>query len=509
MFGTSFHLIGKFGIAMSMLVALISGFSTWDNANSGMDAINNDQEYIVSANAPLLPDDSNTKILADSGQQTSDVDTEIPTPNEAATPKLPPTIAKTVEKPTSETPDSNKNTQNNLENTDVAQEEISVEPTKEADISAEEDAKDDHDHKDKEEHDHDEVIIAYTPTTITPVAESSAPLNTLELNENQVQPFGFSESNIVNGQTINLNQVVNVTIPPKANTAVLDHIVIEPATPINVSTNRRNASVSLQNPQRDQNYTIGIKAQSVCVPDMESECNAKETWAYKLDFKTTVLEEFLLGKSVENRDIWGYKLGRCRTSNCTKIMMTGAIHGSEYRSGDLPQLISYINNNQHEISGQDKEFYIIPVTNPDGKERNIRYNARGVNLNRNFSSLWEPCAQCGSAAYSEPESLIVKNETYSFMPKYLLSYHAQWPPNGIIFRGNDNNQRTIDFANYVADRTGYPVGYFPDFDNVPGDQTVWAETYGISSLIIEATRVENTDWDKNFNLYLSLLRENI
>lgn len=478
-----------------MVILLTTSFSAWNDGNSNIGARATNSDDIVKANRS----EDKTVSTPELAYNNFAWPQEEPLPDNK-------TETENVRKEVS------NGTQPNVETNGASQNQDSLQT--EAEVEAQEKPEHDHIEEDSEEahyhynHDPEKLTIAYNPPQIIQSPASNITLSNLDI-ESTVNSFGFENSSVESGNTINTDQSITVTIPEKANPAILDELEIYPNASLNVTKNGQSATINFNGLVRDENYTIGAKSKPICPQGFNEECQSEESWAYKLDFKTSVREDIFLGKSVENRDIWGYKFGRCRTNSCTKILLTGAVHGSEYLSGDLPRLIQYITDNQHEISGQDKEIYIAPNLNPDGQVRNQRYNARGVNLNRNFAAHWQPCPQCGSTYDSEPETRIARDLVYDFRPKYLISYHAQWPPYGIIFRGNDFNPTTINFANYVADRTGYPVGFFPDFDVVPGDQTVWAEERGVSSIIIEATYVTSTDWDKNFNLYLSLLRDNL
>jgi protein MpaA len=67
----------------------------------------------------------------------------------------------------------------------------------------------------------------------------------------------------------------------------------------------------------------------------------------------------------------------------------------------------------------------LPLANPDGAERGTRYNARGVDLNRNCGFNWR--ADCeeppGSAAWSEPESVALRDFILNWQPAKIVSLH--------------------------------------------------------------------------------------
>lgn len=326
------------------------------------------------------------------------------------------------------------------------------------------------------------------------------------------ESFGFASSSLQANGYQPWNGALEVTIPQTANPRILSSLRLEPATEINVTVTGHTARVQPAAGafQKDTLYTLGVQFPRICPALLEqTSCHTTEAWLYKLVFRTTSNEARILGYSHQNRPVWGHSFGRCREeASCRRVMLTGAVHGNEGRSGDLGRLIQILDTEPDYLAGQNKEIFVIPQVNPDGVAAGTRHNARGVDLNRNFPAQWgNPCQACGSAPASERETQLVVNATETFDPTHLLSYHAQWPPHGIIFRGSDTNPDTIAFAEYAARHSGYPVGQFNTSGDVPGDQTVWAESRGTRSLLIEATRTDSTDWDKNWPLYQALLRD--
>jgi hypothetical protein len=114
-----------------------------------------------------------------------------------------------------------------------------------------------------------------------------------------------------------------------------------------------------------------------------------------------------LGSSVENRSIYGLRLGH----GDFKILAWSQMHGNEstttrvlidlLRSPDLFELLKGIT------------LYIIPVLNPDGLEKWTRVNANQVDLNRDAVDL------------SQPESQILKDTLDFFEPDLALNLHGQ------------------------------------------------------------------------------------
>ncbi|KAI8999208.1 hypothetical protein BC832DRAFT_228024 [Gaertneriomyces semiglobifer] len=146
-----------------------------------------------------------------------------------------------------------------------------------------------------------------------------------------------------------------------------------------------------------------------------------------------------IGKSIEGRDIPAFKITNNKSTGPKKsIYFNGLIHAREWISGSTTmyqahKLLTLASTDAQVKSLLDQfEFYVTPVSNPDGYEfsrtsdrmwrKNRRVNrsssCKGVDLNRNFDEHWgvagtssSPCQENyrGTAAFSEPETQAIKN----------------------------------------------------------------------------------------------------
>lgn len=68
---------------------------------------------------------------------------------------------------------------------------------------------------------------------------------------------------------------------------------------------------------------------------------------------------------------------------------------------------------------------IMPVANPDGYERRSRYNARGVDLNRNCAQGWsgDSLEPPGPGPWSEPEICALRDFILRWRPTKIVSLH--------------------------------------------------------------------------------------
>ncbi|CAH2094780.1 unnamed protein product [Euphydryas editha] len=157
----------------------------------------------------------------------------------------------------------------------------------------------------------------------------------------------------------------------------------------------------------------------------------------------------IAGKSYEGRDIKGLKISHGPGRRV--IFIESGIHAREWISmtsacyviNEL--LIS--NNTQAHAAAQDYDWYIFPVTNPDGyvysheqnrlwrKSRRPIGNNFGVDLNRNWNSNWlvvgastnpQSLTYAGPGPFSEPETRALSNFIRSIGDKIdlYLSVHS-------------------------------------------------------------------------------------
>ena len=127
----------------------------------------------------------------------------------------------------------------------------------------------------------------------------------------------------------------------------------------------------------------------------------------------------VVGTSIENRQIECLVLGKGEDV----VLIIASIHGNE--NGGTPlvlQLTEYLH--QHPDLLRGRKVVLLPVANPDGVFYNYRFNARGVDLNRNFSAAnRRNIAQFGHTALSEPEARIIKQLVEEYLPDRIVTIH--------------------------------------------------------------------------------------
>ncbi|MCX7947442.1 MAG: M14 family zinc carboxypeptidase [candidate division WOR-3 bacterium] len=188
---------------------------------------------------------------------------------------------------------------------------------------------------------------------------------------------------------------------------------------------------------------------------------------FHLNYPNLVSQPFIVGLSWENRQIKGIKVS---ANNNIKpaIWFNSAIHARE--PGGVSALLgftyyllkNYYKNSEINYLLNNRDIYVIPVTNPDGYVFNESYasglwrknkrdnnnngvfetNYDGVDLNRNFGYMWGCCngsspnpsseTYRGPSPFSEPETQSYRNFFNQVKPVIANDIHTYsnliiWP----------------------------------------------------------------------------------
>ena len=100
---------------------------------------------------------------------------------------------------------------------------------------------------------------------------------------------------------------------------------------------------------------------------------------------------FPIGESVLGKYIWCIRItNENNTQAKLSCLIDGCIHGCEWEAGEaclyLAEylLINFEKNESITNILNTTEVYIIPLLNPDGRQKDDRFNENGIDLNRNF-----------------------------------------------------------------------------------------------------------------------------
>jgi len=238
-----------------------------------------------------------------------------------------------------------------------------------------------------------------------------------------------------------------------------------------------------------------------------------------------------IGTSVEGRAIEAYTFGEGEK----EVVLVGGLHGGyEWNSAYLTyKFIDYFTENP-ELLPEDIKITIIPSANPDGmfkitgKDGRFvladipttanttgvgRFNARGVDLNRNFDCQWQPestwrgqVVDAGTAPFSEPEARAIRDFSTTNKPSVMVFFHSQANALYSSACGGPALTETTALVETYATASGYPA--HTSFDNytITGDAGDWLSSVGIPALSIELSTHDTIDWEKNLAGVKALLK---
>ena len=137
----------------------------------------------------------------------------------------------------------------------------------------------------------------------------------------------------------------------------------------------------------------------------------------------------IVGTSIQQRPIMCLVLGE--GPDVTLIMAT--IHGNEPAGTPLVRYLAwYLRQRPEMLAG--RKVVLMAVANPDGMANSTRYNAKGIDLNRNFEAKNRiNSKQTGLTALSEPEARAIRQVIMQYKPDRIVSIHQ--PLNCIDYDG--------------------------------------------------------------------------
>ena len=229
----------------------------------------------------------------------------------------------------------------------------------------------------------------------------------------------------------------------------------------------------------------------------------------------------IIGTSVEKRIIESYTFG----SGDKHLLFVGGIHGGyEWNTVILSYyLIDYLTLNPKTVP-ENIQVTIIPSLNPDGLYKVIgkegrfettdiisgvdqstgRFNANGIDLNRNFACKWKPesswrgkVVSAGISVFSEPEAKAIQNFVSANSPKAVAFLHSQ----GNAVYGSECEEgilpETLDIMNAYSKASSYSA--IPSFDAYPisGDAEGWLASIGIPAITVELKTHETIEVEQN------------
>ncbi len=247
-----------------------------------------------------------------------------------------------------------------------------------------------------------------------------------------------------------------------------------------------------------------------------------EEVAPTVDQEVPAMRQQQIGQSVQGRPITAYVYG----TGSTTLMFVGGMHGGyEWNSTLLAYtFMDYLTTNPTFVPSH-LSLVVIPSANPDalvevvGTEgrftaadastnqtllASARFNARDVDLNRNFDCKWQPTStwrsqevSAGTAPFSEPEAQAIRFAVTTFAPSAVVFWHSQ--ANAVYASechgGVLPTTRTLMQA--YADAAGYtPVSTFDAYP-ISGDAEGWLASINIPAITVELATHEHIEWEQN------------
>lgn len=229
----------------------------------------------------------------------------------------------------------------------------------------------------------------------------------------------------------------------------------------------------------------------------------------------------VIGHSVQGREIKAYTFG----SGEKHLLFVGGMHGGyEWNAVVLAyDMLSYFAQHPEAVP-KNETIGIIPDLNPDAVAKvtsktgpiaesdivpiknmvTARFNANGVDLNRNFDCHWQPTSvflgathSAGTAPFSEPEAAALRGYIAQFKPAAVAFWHSKA---GVVYGAACNGQITAAdraLMNTYAQAAGYGTQAIFNAYTVHGDSESWLASIGIPAVTVELTTHDTVEYAKN------------
>lgn len=171
----------------------------------------------------------------------------------------------------------------------------------------------------------------------------------------------------------------------------------------------------------------------------------------------------IIGQSIEGRDIRRRTVG----SGPRVVLWVDGIHGNEPEGGvctaSLPAAFLADAGRAARVT-----LHLIENLNPDGRAADSRFNAAGIDLNRNYPLAFEPAKRHSTAPLDQPESILLAAQLEALQPDLIIMAHS-WP--GKNFINYDGPAAAL--AERFSALSGYPVVPSDGFHPTPGSLGSW------------------------------------
>jgi hypothetical protein len=177
-------------------------------------------------------------------------------------------------------------------------------------------------------------------------------------------------------------------------------------------------------------------------------------YIYQLDDKNDFLNVDIIGKSVEGRNLYALKFSNSlfgEDASKIKVLIFAQQHGDEQSGKEGALIFARELLRQQKIYLFDKiDLVLIPQMNPDGSEIDTRFNANGMDLNRNHLILTEPETIAMHKLFDEYlfEVTMDVHEYYPYTEDYLSYGYIKYFDEQVGTTTNPNvSERIRSFSN--------------------------------------------------------------
>ncbi len=221
---------------------------------------------------------------------------------------------------------------------------------------------------------------------------------------------------------------------------------------------------------------------------------------------------FEVGRSVEGRAITARRFG----AGPRALLLVGGIHGGwEANTVTLiEELIAHFEANPADVL-PGMALVLLPAANPDGLARGRsaegRFNANGVDLNRNWGCNWSAQAvwrdqpvSAGPRPFSEPETQALAALVRQLQPAAVLFYHSA--ASGVFAGRCNGDHGSALLAQVLGEAAGYSYGQPFSAYRVTGTAPSWVDGQGIPAADVELQSSSDSEFARNLAGVMALQR---
>jgi len=212
-----------------------------------------------------------------------------------------------------------------------------------------------------------------------------------------------------------------------------------------------------------------------------------------------------LGMSAGGRPIMVHTFGTGRND----ILIVGGMHGAYApNTTEVAERLIALAESDPQFVPAGVTLHVVPTLNPDGAALGTtpagRFNANGVDLNRNFDCEWQAegiwqsqAVSGGSEPFSEPEAAALRSYVAAIEPVAAVVYYSAA---GGVYSSNCRNgvsAETKTLTDVYAQASDYaPFAEF-DFYAITGDAVNWMAKEGVAAISVLMTDYTSPEWEKN------------